>query len=52
MAAGGEPDGVLLDHSRYVVARPVYNEPTFQEENEKKLVLSKTLRERVQKACR
>ncbi|XP_066489470.1 pendrin [Tiliqua scincoides] len=51
MAAGGEPDGVLPDHSRYVVARSIYNEPAFQEENERKLLLSKTLRERAQKAC-
>ncbi|XP_053107607.1 pendrin [Hemicordylus capensis] len=51
MAASGGVDGALPDLSRYVVARPIYNEPTFQEENERKLVLSKTLRERVQKAC-
>lgn len=52
MAAGGGPDGPLPDLHRYVVARPIYNEPTFQEENERRLVLSKTLRERVHKACR
>ncbi|XP_062990994.1 pendrin [Elgaria multicarinata webbii] len=51
MAAGGGIDGALPDLGRYVVARPIYNEPTFQEENERKLVVSKTLRERVQKTC-
>ncbi|XP_033018853.1 pendrin [Lacerta agilis] len=53
MAAGGGGggDGALPDLSRYVVSRPVYNEPTFQEENERKLVVPKTLRERVQKTC-
>uniref|UniRef100_A0A8D2LYD4 Solute carrier family 26 member 4 n=1 Tax=Varanus komodoensis TaxID=61221 RepID=A0A8D2LYD4_VARKO len=39
MAAGGGVDGVLPDLSRYVVSRPIYNEPAFQEENERKLVV-------------
>ncbi|KAF7246688.1 Pendrin [Varanus komodoensis] len=51
MAAGGGVDGVLPDLSRYVVSRPIYNEPAFQEENERKLVVPKTFRERVQKTC-
>uniref|UniRef100_A0A670IZI0 Solute carrier family 26 member 4 n=1 Tax=Podarcis muralis TaxID=64176 RepID=A0A670IZI0_PODMU len=41
----------VIPSYRYVVSRPVYNEPTFQEENERKLVVPKTLRERVQKTC-
>ncbi|KAG8142634.1 hypothetical protein E2320_005841, partial [Naja naja] len=49
MAASGGADGGLPD--RYLVSRPIYNEPSFQEENEKKLVVPKTLRERVQKSC-
>ncbi|ETE59364.1 Pendrin, partial [Ophiophagus hannah] len=49
MAASGGADGGLPD--RYLVNRPIYNEPSFQEENEKKLVVPKTLRERVQKSC-
>uniref|UniRef100_A0A8C5WUW8 Solute carrier family 26 member 4 n=1 Tax=Laticauda laticaudata TaxID=8630 RepID=A0A8C5WUW8_LATLA len=49
MAASGREDGGLPD--RYLVSRPIYNEPSFQEENEKKLVVPKTLRERVQKSC-
>ncbi|XP_039210411.1 pendrin [Crotalus tigris] len=51
MAASGGADGDRPDLSRYVVSRPIYNEPNFQEENEKKLVVPKTLRERVQKSC-
>ncbi|XP_042324613.1 pendrin [Sceloporus undulatus] len=51
MAAGGGPEGALPDFSRYVVARPIYNEVNFQEENERRLVVPKTLRERVQKTC-
>ncbi|XP_015683577.1 pendrin [Protobothrops mucrosquamatus] len=51
MAASGGADGGRPDLSRYVVSRPIYNEPSFQEENEKKLVVPKTLRERVQKSC-
>ncbi|KAH0616500.1 hypothetical protein JD844_027643 [Phrynosoma platyrhinos] len=51
MAAGGAPDGAPPDLGRYVVARPIYNEVNFQEENERKLVVPKTLRERVQKSC-
>lgn len=50
MAASGGADGGLPD--RYVVSRPIYNEPSFQEENEKKSVVPKTLRERVRKSCR
>lgn len=50
MAVSGGADGGLPD--RYLVSRPIYNEPSFQEENEKKLVVPKTLRERVQKSCR
>uniref|UniRef100_A0A8D0HS54 Solute carrier family 26 member 4 n=1 Tax=Sphenodon punctatus TaxID=8508 RepID=A0A8D0HS54_SPHPU len=51
MAEGGRGDGPHPELTRYVVSRPIYNEPAFQEENERRLVLSKTLRERVQKAC-
>ncbi|XP_032077502.1 pendrin [Thamnophis elegans] len=49
MAARGRAEGGLPD--RYLVSRPIYNEPSFQEENEKKLVVPKTLRERVRKSC-
>nr|XP_014427657.1 pendrin [Pelodiscus sinensis]XP_025039034.1 pendrin [Pelodiscus sinensis] len=51
MAAGGRAAGPLPDLGRYVVARPIYSEPAFQEENEKKVQLQPTLRERVQGAC-
>nr|XP_033814977.1 pendrin [Geotrypetes seraphini]XP_033814978.1 pendrin [Geotrypetes seraphini] len=40
-----------LEYNRYLVARSIYSEPTFQEENEKKEVVPKTLRERLQKTC-
>ncbi|XP_003221553.1 pendrin [Anolis carolinensis] len=51
MAAGGGADGALPELGRYIVARPIYNEVNFQEENERRLVVPKTLRERVQKTC-
>ncbi|XP_054844570.1 pendrin [Eublepharis macularius] len=51
MAAGGRTDGALPDLRRYVVARPIYNEPSFQEDNESIPGPSTTLRERAQKAC-
>ncbi|KAJ7329587.1 hypothetical protein JRQ81_015761 [Phrynocephalus forsythii] len=51
MAAGGGVDRALPELSRYVVSRPIYNEPTFQEEHERKLVVPKTIRERLQKTC-
>ncbi|XP_070610780.1 pendrin [Erythrolamprus reginae] len=49
MPANGGAERGLPD--RYLVARPIYNETSFHEENEKKLVVPKTLRERVQKSC-
>ncbi|XP_067420096.1 pendrin [Emydura macquarii macquarii] len=51
MAAGGRADGPLPDLGPYVVARPIYSEPAFQEENERRAQLQPTLRERVQSAC-
>ncbi|KAM9310879.1 pendrin-like [Gastrophryne carolinensis] len=36
----------------YLVARSVYNEPHFQEENEKKEIIKKTMQEKLQKSCR
>nr|XP_020668749.1 pendrin [Pogona vitticeps] len=51
MAAGGGVDGALPELSRYVVSRPIYNEPTFEEEHERKLVVPKTLQQRLQKTC-
>ncbi|KAM6437532.1 pendrin [Liasis olivaceus] len=51
MAASGGADGGLPDLGRYVVSRPVYSEAAFQEENERKLGVPQTLRERLQKAC-
>ncbi|KAG8577266.1 hypothetical protein GDO81_010118 [Engystomops pustulosus] len=35
----------------YLVARTVYSDPTFQEENEKKEIVKKTIQERLQKNC-
>ncbi|XP_072856763.2 pendrin [Pogona vitticeps] len=51
MAAGGGVDGALPELSSYVVSRPIYNEPTFEEEHERKLVVPKTLQQRLQKTC-
>uniref|UniRef100_A0A8C3TC40 Solute carrier family 26 member 4 n=2 Tax=Chelydra serpentina TaxID=8475 RepID=A0A8C3TC40_CHESE len=51
MAAGGRPAGPMPDLGRYVVSRPIYSEPAFQEENEKRAQLQPTLRDRVQRAC-
>ncbi|XP_069485248.1 pendrin [Ambystoma mexicanum] len=39
------------DYNQYIVNRPIYSEPTFQGENEKKEVVPKTLRDRFQKSC-
>ncbi|XP_029472244.1 pendrin [Rhinatrema bivittatum] len=39
------------EYNNYLVARSIYSEPIFQEENEKKEVVPKTLRERLQKSC-
>ncbi|XP_030072408.1 pendrin [Microcaecilia unicolor] len=39
------------EYNRYLVDRSIYSEPTFEEENEKKEVVPKTLRERLQKSC-
>uniref|UniRef100_A0A8C8SLM2 Solute carrier family 26 member 4 n=1 Tax=Pelusios castaneus TaxID=367368 RepID=A0A8C8SLM2_9SAUR len=50
MAAGRRADGPVPERG-YVVTRPVYSEPAFQEENERKVRLRPTLRERVQAAC-
>ncbi|XP_074872475.1 pendrin [Carettochelys insculpta] len=49
MAAGGR--AARPEPGRYVVARPIYSELAFQEENEKRAQLPPTLRERVQAAC-
>ncbi|XP_073508285.1 pendrin-like [Phyllobates terribilis] len=35
----------------YLVARSVYSDPAFQEENEKKEIVKKTIQERLQKNC-
>ncbi|CAM5085545.1 unnamed protein product [Eretmochelys imbricata] len=51
MAAGGRQPGPMPDLGRYVVARPIYSEPAFEEENKKRAHLQPTLRERVQGAC-
>ncbi|XP_075064913.1 pendrin-like isoform X2 [Mixophyes fleayi] len=37
--------------NQYLVARSVYAEPAFQEENEKKEIVQKTVQERLQKSC-
>lgn len=52
MAAGGRAAEALAELSHYVVARPIYSEPGFQEENERRPPLPPTLRERAQAACR
>uniref|UniRef100_A0A8U7MVV3 Solute carrier family 26 member 4 n=1 Tax=Corvus moneduloides TaxID=1196302 RepID=A0A8U7MVV3_CORMO len=52
MAAGGRAGEPLAELSHYVVARPIYSEPGFQEENERRPPLPPTLRERAQAACR
>uniref|UniRef100_A0A8C3XXE6 Solute carrier family 26 member 4 n=1 Tax=Catharus ustulatus TaxID=91951 RepID=A0A8C3XXE6_CATUS len=52
MAAGGRAAEPPAELSHYVVARPIYSEPGFQEENERRPPLPPTLRERAQAACR
>ncbi|XP_064905099.1 pendrin isoform X1 [Columba livia] len=52
MAAGERPEEPLAELSHYVVARPIYSEAGFQEENERRPPLPPTLRERAQAACR
>ncbi|OWK52852.1 Pendrin [Lonchura striata] len=52
MAAGGRASEPPAELSHYVVARPIYSEPGFQEENERRPPLPPTLRERAQAACR
>ncbi|XP_077328332.1 pendrin-like [Lithobates pipiens] len=44
--------GPMDTHSPgYLVARSVYSDPVFQEENEKKEIVKKTMQERFQKNC-
>ncbi|XP_063786060.1 pendrin-like [Pseudophryne corroboree] len=38
-------------YNQYLVARSVYSEPAFQEENEKKVIVQKTVQEKLQKSC-
>ncbi|CAH2275791.1 pendrin [Pelobates cultripes] len=38
-------------YNQYLVARTVYSEPVFQDENEKKEIIPKTLQERLKKNC-
>ncbi|XP_069833478.1 pendrin [Dendropsophus ebraccatus] len=38
-------------YNQYLVARAVYSDPAFQEENEKKEIIQKTIKERLQKNC-
>ncbi|XP_075285168.1 pendrin isoform X2 [Opisthocomus hoazin] len=52
MAAGERAEEPLAELSHYVVARPVYSEAGFQEENERRPPLPPTLRERARAACR
>ncbi|KAK2514130.1 hypothetical protein Q9233_015104 [Columba guinea] len=52
MAAGERPEEPLAELSHYVVARPIYSEAGFQEENERRPPPPPTLRERAQAACR
>ncbi|XP_071590009.1 pendrin isoform X3 [Heliangelus exortis] len=52
MAAGARAEEPLAELSHYLVARPIYSEAGFQEENERRPALPPTLRERAQAACR
>lgn len=52
MAAGERAAEPLAELSHYVVARPIYSEAGFQDENERRPPLPPTLRERAQAACR
>uniref|UniRef100_A0A672UJ01 Solute carrier family 26 member 4 n=1 Tax=Strigops habroptila TaxID=2489341 RepID=A0A672UJ01_STRHB len=52
MAAGERAVEPLAELSHYVVARPIYSEAGFQDENERRPPLPPTLRERAQAACR
>ncbi|KAM6293070.1 pendrin isoform 2-T2 [Porphyrio hochstetteri] len=52
MAAGERAEEPLAELSHYVVARPIYSEAGFQEENERRPPLPPTLRDRAQVACR
>ncbi|XP_054034535.1 pendrin isoform X2 [Dryobates pubescens] len=52
MAAGERTEEPLAELSHYVVARPIYSEAGFQEENERRPPLPPTLRERAQAAFR
>ncbi|XP_053321669.1 pendrin-like [Spea bombifrons] len=38
-------------YRQYLVSRSVYSEPAFQEENEKKEIIQKTVQERLRKSC-
>ncbi|NWZ21108.1 S26A4 protein, partial [Asarcornis scutulata] len=51
MAAGERAAEPLAELSHYVVARPIYSEAGFQDENERRPPLPPTLRERAQAAC-
>ncbi|KAM4035782.1 pendrin-like [Anomaloglossus baeobatrachus] len=44
-------DGMDMHSPGYLVARSVYTDPAFQEENEKKEIVKKTIQERLQKSC-
>ncbi|KAM8974576.1 pendrin [Pelodytes ibericus] len=39
------------DYNQYLVTRNVYSEPVFQEENEKKIIVQKTIQEKFRKNC-
>ncbi|XP_066448022.1 pendrin-like [Eleutherodactylus coqui] len=50
MTSGGM-DMQSPGYNQYFVARSVYSEPAFQEENEKKEIVKKTIQEKLQKNC-
>lgn len=52
MAAGGRAAEPPAELSHYLVARPIYSEPGFQQDNERRPPPPPTLRERAQAACR
>lgn len=52
MAAGVRAEEPLAELSHYVVARPIYNEAGFQEENERLPPPPPTLLERARAVCR
>ncbi|MEE6513581.1 hypothetical protein FKM82_021310 [Ascaphus truei] len=49
--ASGRMDMPSPGNDQYLVARSIYAEPAFQEENEKKEIVKKTFRDKLKKSC-